>query len=67
MAREGIYTAMSRGRQSNDLYLAIDDGRDDIAHAPELARDPAAALSASIQRSAAQEMAVDSGASPSLP
>lgn len=66
MAREAIYTAMSRGRQSNDLYLAIDDNREDIAHAPELPRDPAAALLASIQRSSAQQMAVDGGAAPSL-
>ena len=67
MPREAIYTAMSRGRRSNDLYLTIDESRDDIAHAPELTRDPTAALSASIQRSAAQQMAVDAGTSPSLP
>lgn len=62
MSREAIYTAMSRGRRSNDLYLAIDTGRDDIAHAPELTSDPAAALAASIRRSAAQQMATDRGA-----
>lgn len=67
MAREAIYTAMSRGRQSNDLYLAIDDNREDIAHAPEVTRDPAAALLASIERSSAQQMAIDGGAAPSLP
>jgi ATP-dependent exoDNAse (exonuclease V) alpha subunit len=66
MSRESIYTAMSRGRQTNDLYLAIDTGRDDIAHAPELTPDPATALAASIQRSAAQQMAIDRGAGPSL-
>ena len=61
MPREAIYTAMSRGRQRNDLYLAIDTGRDDIAHAPEVTRDAIDALAASIERSAAQSMATDSG------
>ncbi|MBM3676234.1 MAG: hypothetical protein FJW88_15095, partial [Actinobacteria bacterium] len=60
MSREAVYTAMSRGRQRNDLYLAIDAGRDDIAHAPEIEPDPLGVLSASIQRSAAQQMAIDS-------
>lgn len=66
MPREAIYTAMSRGRQTNDLYLAINTGRDDIAHAPELTPDPATALAAGIQRSAAQRMATDHGTGPSL-
>jgi ATP-dependent exoDNAse (exonuclease V) alpha subunit len=59
MPREAIYTAMSRGRQRNDLYLAIDTGREDIAHAPELTRDAIDALAAGIERSAAQQMALD--------
>lgn len=62
MPREAIYTAMSRGRQRNDLYLAVDTGRDDVAHAPELTRDAIDALAAGIERSAAQQMAVDSRA-----
>ena len=61
MPREAIYTAMSRGRQRNDLYLAIDTGRDDIAHAPEITRDAIDALAAGIERSAAQQLASDSG------
>ena len=48
-----IYTAMSRGRQRNDLYLAIDTGRDDVAHAPEITREAIDALAAGIQCSAA--------------
>lgn len=60
MPREAIYTAMSRGRQRNDLYLAIDTGRDDVAHAPEVTRDTIDALAAGIERSAAQQMAVES-------
>lgn len=59
MPREAIYTAMSRGRHRNDLYLAIDTGRDDIAHAPEITPEPMTALAASIQRSGAQQMAID--------
>lgn len=66
MPREAIYTAMSRGRHTNDLYLAIDTSRDEIAHAPELTPDPATALTASIRRSAAQQMAIDHNAEPSL-
>jgi conjugative relaxase-like TrwC/TraI family protein len=58
-SREAIYTAMSRGRRRNDLHLAIDTGREDIAHAPEVTRDAIAALSAGIERSVAQRMAGD--------
>lgn len=61
MSREAIYTAMSRGRHRNDMYLAIDDGRAEIAHAPELVRDPIEALIAGVDRSAAQEMAIERG------
>lgn len=60
MPREAIHTAMSRGRKRNDLYLAADTGRDDVAHAPELKRGAIEALAASIERSAAQQMAIDS-------
>lgn len=66
MSREAIYTAMSRGRQSNHLYLTLESGRDDIAHAPELTPDPAATLAANIERSAAQQMAIDQRSSASL-
>ena len=60
MPREAIYTAMSRGRQRNDLYLVIDTGRDDVAHAPEVTRDAIDALAVGIEHSAAQQMAIDS-------
>jgi conjugative relaxase-like TrwC/TraI family protein len=60
MSREAIYTAMSRGRQRNDLYLAVDTDRHEIAHGPEVARDPARTLAAGVQRSAAQQLALDS-------
>src|SRR3546814_17817093 len=55
-----IGTAMSRGRQRNDLYLAVDTGRDDVAHAPR-SPDAIEARVAGIERSAAQHMAMDSG------
>lgn len=58
ISREAIYTAMSRGRHRN-LYIAIDETRAEISHAPELARDPVDALLASIVRSTAQQMAID--------
>lgn len=66
MSREAIYTAMSRGRQTNHLCMATDSARDEVAHAPEVTADPAATIAASIQRSAAQQMAIDHGAPASL-
>ncbi|MGI8939584.1 MAG: ATP-binding domain-containing protein [Iamia sp.] len=33
-SREAIYTAMSRGRQRNVLFIATDETRAEIAHAP---------------------------------
>jgi conjugative relaxase-like TrwC/TraI family protein len=60
MSREAIYTAMSRGRHRNDLYLTAYGDRDDIAHAPEMSRDAIDALMAGIERSAAQQMAIES-------
>jgi hypothetical protein len=59
MPREAIYTAMSRGRQRNDLYLAADTDRNDISHAPEVTRDAIEVLAAGIERSATQQMAID--------
>lgn len=56
--------AMSRGWQRNDLDLAVDDGRDEMANAPEVAPDLAQVLAASIERSAAQRMAMSSSRSP---
>jgi conjugative relaxase-like TrwC/TraI family protein len=60
MSREAIYTAMSRGRYRNDLYLTAYSDRDDIAHAPEMSRDAIDALMVGIERSAAQQMAIES-------
>ena len=61
MPREAIYTAMSRGRQRNDLYLVIDTGRGEIAHASEVTRDAIGAFASGIERSDAQQMAIASG------
>lgn len=67
MTREGIYTAMSRGRTSNHLYLAGDDARVDIAHAPEVIRDPVDALLASMEVSSAQQLAMEGQPRRSVP
>jgi hypothetical protein len=54
--REWGYVALSRGRQTNRLYLATVDQSDDLHHhAPEPAIDEAAALSSRLQRSRAQQ------------
>jgi ATP-dependent exoDNAse (exonuclease V) alpha subunit len=63
ISREALYTAMSRGRGANDLYVETDTGRDDVAHVLEIRRDPVDLLVAAIERTAAQEMAIDHGRS----
>lgn len=62
MAREHLYTAMSRGVTRNDLYLVVDDQRADIRHAPEVVNEPDEAVRSAVRRSAAKSMAVDVGA-----
>jgi hypothetical protein len=59
MAREHLYTAMSRGVTRNDLYLVVDDQRADIRHAPEVVKGPDEAVRSAVRRSAAKSMAVD--------
>ena len=54
--REWGYVALSRGRQSNRLYLGTVDQPDDLHHhTPGPAIDEAAALSSRLQRSRAQQ------------
>jgi len=60
--REAAYTALSRGRTRNQLYVVGPDltGRED-AHAPEVdERDPFGALVASLGHSEAKELALRS-------
>ena len=61
MYREWAYTAMSRGRHTNRLYMvgAVDRARDEIA--PGSRRTPEEELLAGLRRSRAQLMANDVG------
>ena len=59
LAKEHLYTALSRGRTRNDLYLATNDLADELAHTPALRDDPAEALARSLSRVSAQELAID--------
>src|SRR3546814_9187410 len=52
--REHAYTALSRGRHSNDLYLTSQDHRVDERHAHETQTDPLDGLRAAIGRSGAR-------------
>jgi hypothetical protein len=58
--RQHLYTALSRGRESNDLYVTVADWRDQIRHAPEVEHDPTEGLRSSARRDASQKLAVDS-------
>jgi hypothetical protein len=57
--REHAYTALSRGRHSNDLYITTQDRRDEERHAQEAPADPLDALRAAIGRSGAKHLALD--------
>lgn len=59
MSREHTYTAMSRGRYGNDLYVADDDQRADVRHGPEIDRDTAGRLRSSLARTIGQTLARD--------
>lgn len=61
MSREHAYTAMSRGRRGNDLYVADDDPRADVRHGPEIDRDTAERLRSSVARTIGQQLAWDQG------
>jgi hypothetical protein len=63
MNREWAYVALSRGRQSNRLYLSerCDGARAEFAPTDQDRSDPIARLAASLRGSAAQVLAIDSG------
>jgi conjugative relaxase-like TrwC/TraI family protein len=63
MSREWAYVALSRGRESNQLYLAelSYDVREEFAPANPDPRDPIERLAASLRGSEAQVLAIDSG------
>jgi hypothetical protein len=58
--REWLYVAMSRGRQSNRLYIANEDRvRDEFAPADAHRPDAWRRLAAALGRTEAQPMAID--------
>jgi conjugative relaxase-like TrwC/TraI family protein len=59
MNREQLYTALSRGRAENHLYLEDPDRRFLDRHARELTPTPDQVLQAAILRSGAQELAAE--------
>lgn len=63
MSREWAYVALSRGRESNRLYLSAsqDDMRSEFAPTDPAPPDPVARLVANLRGSAAQVLAIDTG------
>ncbi|MCU1498519.1 MAG: Ti-type conjugative transfer relaxase TraA [Acidimicrobiales bacterium] len=59
MAKEHLYTALSRGRDRNDLYLAVDNLADEFAHTGTVRQDPVDALVRSLERSAGEDLAIE--------
>jgi hypothetical protein len=59
MTREHAYTALSRGRHGNDLFVVAEDRRVEERHTPEAGIDPLDAVRRAIGRSAGKHMAVD--------
>jgi hypothetical protein len=61
--RELAYTALSRGRHTNGLYLTRRQALDRAQYAPvdDDARDPLERLTAALRTSSAQSLAIDSG------
>ena len=59
MTREHAYTALSRGRHGNELFVVAEDRRIDERRAAEVDLDPLDAVRRAIGRSAGKHMAVD--------
>jgi conjugative relaxase-like TrwC/TraI family protein len=62
--REWAYTALSRGQEGNRLYVVSRESQlpDDLTHGTELVEGPLRPMVRSLDRSAAQTMAIDSAA-----
>ena len=58
-SREHAYTALSRGRDRNDLYINTHDSRADDRHGPELDPDTKERLRTSLNRTISQLLATD--------
>lgn len=67
MQREHAYTALSRGRDSNELFVVAEDTRVEERHAAEVTYDPLDALRHAIGRSAAKHLALDEAEPPDAP
>ncbi len=65
LSRERGYTALSRGRLENRLYLVTPQREQDHHHLDR--RDPIVGLRATLRRSEAQELAMDHGVEIDLP
>ena len=65
--RQHLYTSLSRGRTSNDLYMTTADWRTEIRHAPERETDPIDGLHAAVHRDGAQHLALDSAGDHYIP
>ena len=59
LTKESAYTAMSRGRLDNTLYLVDDNARDAEGHSREIESSLVDRVRQSIGRSGAQSMAID--------
>jgi conjugative relaxase-like TrwC/TraI family protein len=58
-SREHAYTAASRGRHGNDLFVVAADRCSEERHAAEVQPDPREGLRAAVKRSSAQRFALD--------
>ena len=59
ITREHAYTALSRGRHGNDLFVVGEDRRIEERHAAEIEPDPLDAVRSVFGRSATKQMATD--------
>jgi ATP-dependent exoDNAse (exonuclease V) alpha subunit len=60
MSREQLYSAMSRGRLRNEMYVTGDEVRAEVAHVAEVHPEPEAVVRSIMQRSSAESLALDS-------
>jgi hypothetical protein len=58
-SREHAYTALSRGRNGNVVYVVAEDRRTEERHTAEIAPDPLDDLRRAVRRSAGKELALD--------
>jgi conjugative relaxase-like TrwC/TraI family protein len=65
--RQHLYTALSRGRSRNDLYMTTADWRTEIRHAPERETDEIDGLRAAVHRDGAQRLALDTAGDQYVP